>query len=200
MSARSAGFDAVIDTLGDAQGDKARTGFWMLDGSDGPARLAFRSGRRRRSTAEVGRWLAIVRAQAPAGSATTVVWVLDGRTTRWSGGLPPGDLHRGVTGLDSETAPILWFRAGDCAPARHGFAAAGVFGAAGIVDAAQMSAARRRMSRQVRLRVAIDPRMWDLSASPAGGLASATRRGRRLTITASGVPRTLDLDAVRRWL
>jgi len=95
MGARSAGLDAVIDTLGDAQGDKARTGFWMLDGSDGPARLPVRSGRRRRSTAEVVRWLAIVRAQAPAGSATTVVWVLNGRTTRWSGGLPHGDLHRG---------------------------------------------------------------------------------------------------------
>jgi len=89
---------------------------------------------------------------------------------------------------------------GSDGPAQHGFAAAGVFGAAGIMDAAQLSAARRRMSRQVRPRMAIDPRMWDLSASPAGGLASAAQRGRRLTITASGVLRTLDPDAARRWL
>jgi hypothetical protein len=72
------------------------------------------------------RWLAAVRAGAQLGAATRVTWGLDGRTTRWPGGLSPGDLYRGVTGLDSEVAPILWSRADSGEDGRRGFMATGV--------------------------------------------------------------------------
>lgn len=200
MSGMSPGLHATIDTLGRAAGGDPRTGLRMLDGSDGAARLVFQSGSKRRRTAVLDRWLAIIRVQPPPGSATRVIWVLDGRTTRWSGGLPPGDLHRGVTGLDSETTPILWFRAGRGKDGPRGFTAAGVFGAAGIVDAAQVHVARGRLRKQVRLRTALNTEMWDLSASSARSERSAAASGPRLTISASGVVRPLELDVIRGWL
>ena len=199
MSGMLAGFHAVIDTLDSAGAGDTRAGLRMLDGSDGAARLVFRSGGHRHRIALLQRWLAIVRVQPP-WRATRVLWVLDGRTTRWSHRMPPGELHRGVTGLDSETAPVLWFHAGGGEDGPGGFSAAGVFGAAGIVDAAQLRVARRRMRNQVRLCMTVDTQMWGLSARSAGSEDSATAPGPRLTITASGVLRPLELEAVRRWL
>ncbi len=73
-------------------------------------------------------------------------------------------------------------------------------GAAGIVDAAQARVARRPMSKQVRLGITLDTEMWGLSAGSAGSGGSATASGPMLTITASGVMRPLELQAIRRWL
>jgi hypothetical protein len=200
MSAMSAGFDAVIDALGGARGEVARARFLMLDGSDGPARLTFTSRRWRHRTARADRWLAVIRAQAPSESADLVVWVLDGRTIRWAGGRPVDDSDLAMTGPDGEPAPILWFRASGCVPARRGLTASGVLGAAGIVDAARLRLTRRGMNRKVRLRMVVDPRMWDLPAGSAAGQTIASRWACRLKITMSGDLRPLELEAVRRWL
>jgi hypothetical protein len=163
----------------------------MLDGSDGAARLVSTSGGKRRRIALLPRWLAVVRVQPPLGRAARVVWVLDGRTTRWRAGLPPGELHRGVTGLDSEATPMLWFHARGGEDEQYGFTAAGVFQAAGIVDAAQLHVTRRRLGKQVRLHMTVDTQMWGLSAIPARSGDTAAAHGPRLTITACGVPRPL---------
>jgi hypothetical protein len=200
MSGKSAELHDVMGTLCSAEDNRGtRTGLAMLDETDGAARLVFRSGNMRRRTAVLHRWLAIVRVRPPAGHAARMVWVLDARTTRWSGGSPPGDLHRGMTGLDAEAAPMLWFRSGGGEGERRGFTSAGVFGAVGIVDAAQVRVTGRRLGRQVRLRMTIDTRMWDLSASPGEGEIAAAA-GPGLSITASGVLRPLELEAVRHWL
>ena len=201
MSGKSARFHDVMGTLCTAEDNRGtRTGLAMLDETDGAARLVFRSGGRRRRTAVLHRWLAIVRLRPPAGRAARMVWVLDARTTRWSGGSPPGDLHRGMTGLDAEAAPMLWFRSAGGEEERRGFTSAGVFGAAGVVDAAQVRVTGRRPGRQVQLRMTIDTRMWGLSASLGDGDAIAATPAPRLSITASGVLRPLELEAVRHWL
>jgi hypothetical protein len=200
MSGMSARFDALIDTLDSPGYGETRTGLWMLDGSDGAARLVFKSSGKRRRIGLLLRWLAIARVQPPPGCAARVVWVLDGRTARWLAGVPPGELHRGMTGLDSEAAPILWFHARGGENGHRGFTAAGVFEAAGIVDAARLRVARRRLSKQVRLCMTVDPQMWALSARPAGNWDIADPPGPKLTITASGVPRPLEPEAVGRWL
>jgi hypothetical protein len=200
MSGMSAGFHEVIGTLGTAGEDSTRTGLAMLDGTDGAARLVFKSSGKRRCTAMAHRWLAIVRVHPAAGRAARMVWVLDARTTRWSRGSPPGDLHRGLTGLDAEAAPVLWFQAADGAQERRGFTAAGVFGAAGIVDAAQVRITRRRLGKHVRLGMTIDTQMWGLSVSPREGDGIPLTAGPRLTVTASGVLRPLEFAALRRWL
>jgi hypothetical protein len=192
--------EALIDVLDGRRNGNTQTDLGMLDGSDGAARLVFRSSGKRRRIALLSRWLAIVRGQPPLGRAATAVLVLDGRTTRWSAGMPPGELHRGVTGLDSETTPVLWFHALGDEDAHSGFTAAGVFQAAGIVDAAQLRVARRRLGKQVRLRMTIDTQMWGLSARPAESEDTADLHGPRLTITASGIPRPLEPEAIRRWL
>jgi len=66
----------------------------MLDETDGAARLIFESISRRRHVARLERWIAVIRLQRSAVRAARVVWLLDARTIRWSGGLPPRDLHR----------------------------------------------------------------------------------------------------------
>lgn len=201
MNGLPASLHAVIDTPDcSGGGDDRRPGLRMLDGSDGPARLMFESASRQRHTALLDRWLAIVRVQPTAACGARVVWVLDARTIRWSGGLPPSELHRGMTGLNSEETPILWFRADSGVDTRRGFTAPGVFEAAGIVDAARVRVAARRLRRQVRLRVSIDPEMWGLSASAPSPEDAAIGSVPRLTITASGALRPLELPVVRQWL
>jgi hypothetical protein len=165
--------------------------FQMLDGTDGAARLVFESISGRRHAASLDRWIAIIRLQRSAVRAARVVWLLDARTVRWSGGQPPGDLYRGATGLNKEETPILWFRAADgdddgC----RAFTASGVFGAAGIMDAARVRVTPRRMRRQVRLRMAVDSQMWGLSAGP----------GPVLRIVAAGTPRMLESEAIKSWM
>jgi hypothetical protein len=201
MSGKSTGFHDVMGTMCTAaENSGTRSGLAMLDGTDSAARLRFTSSGRRRRTAVLDRWLAVVRVCPAAGRAARMVWVLDARTTRWSGGSPPGDLHRGMTGLDAEAAPMLWFRADDGAEQRRGFTAAGVFGAAGIVDAARVRVTGRRIGKHVRLRMTIDTRMWGLSASPGEGDVITAAAGPALSIRASGVLRPLEFAAVRRWL
>jgi hypothetical protein len=56
------------------------------------------------------------------------------------------------------------------------------------------------MNRKVRLRMVVDPRMWDLPAGSAAGLTGVSRGAHRLTITMSGDLRPLELKTVQRWL
>ena len=169
----------------------------MLDGRNGPARLVFESDTSWRHAARLDRWLAIVWDQPPPRGASRVIWLLDASTVRWSGGQPPGELGRGMTGLGAEEAPILWFRASSGADRRRGFTASGVFGAAGIVDGARVRVTARRMRKLTRLRMSIDTGMWGLSARPA---YCEIAPGPALTITAFSALRPLDPQAIGRWL
>jgi hypothetical protein len=171
----------------------------MLDGTDGAARLVFESGSGRHA-ARLDRWVALIRLQPSAARAARVVWLLDARTVRWSGGLPPGDLYRGVTGLNSEETPILWFRAGDGDGGQRAFTASGVFGAAGITDAARVRVAGRRMRRQVRLQISVNPQMWGLSACLGASADTCAGPSPELTITAAGALRTVESEAIRTWM
>src|SRR6266567_1027029 len=130
MSGTSAGFHAMIDILGRAGGgDTRRPGLRMPDGSDGAARLVFKSGSKRRRTAVLHRWLAIVRVQAPLRSQPHVA----------------------------------------AGPTR----------------------------KRVRRRITLNSEMSGLSASSAGSRASAAAPGPGPAITASGVMRPLESQAVR---
>jgi len=176
--------------------------FQMLDGTDGAARLVFESISGRRHAASLDRWIAIIRLQRSAVRAARVVWLLDARTVRWSGGQPPGDLYRDATGLNTEETPILWFRAadGDDDGGCRAFTASGVFGAAGIMDAARVRVTPRRMRRQVRLRMAVDSQMWGLSAGPAACAGTWAGPGPVLRIVAAGTPRMLESEAIKSWM
>ena len=101
-----------------------------------------------------------------------------------------------MTGLNSEQTPILWFRANDADGGRRILTASGVFGAAGITDAARVRIAARRMRRRVQLRMAVNPQLWGLAAAP-GAFAGTDPE---LTITAAGAPRPLDLEAIETWM
>ena len=81
MSGMPARFDALIDTLDSPGNGNTWTRLRMLDGSDGAARLVFKSSGKRRRIALLPRRLAIVRVQPPLERAARVVWVPDGRTT-----------------------------------------------------------------------------------------------------------------------
>jgi hypothetical protein len=105
-----------------------------------------------------------------------------------------------MTGLDSEVAPFLWFHAIGGEDSRRGFTVAGVFEAAGIADAAQVHVTRRRVCRQVQLRMAVDPQMWGLAAALEREEGNAPALVSALTITARGVPRPLEFAAIGRWL
>ena len=189
------GFRTLLDAPSCAPGGDRQSGPQMLDGRDGPARLAFESATSWRHGARLDRWLAIVWDQPPAG-VSRVIWLLDASTVRWSGGRPPRELHRGRTGL-AEESPILWLRADGGADGGRGFTATGVFGAAGIVDAARVRVAARWIRAQTRLRMAIDTRMWDLSSrAPCCEFV----RDPALTITASGVLRPIEPQAIEQWL
>src|SRR5262245_42981761 len=108
MNGMSAGFYAAIGRLG--AGD-TWTGLTMIEDSAGPARIVFDAADHRERTAEVARWLAIVRPAPRGRRATRVMWLLDGSTVTWPAGGPPGELNRGATGLDTESNPVLWFHA-----------------------------------------------------------------------------------------
>jgi hypothetical protein len=205
MNGMPARLEAVIDVLESGGSGNTGPGLRMLDGSDGAARLVFTSSGKRRRVGLLPRWLAVVRVQPPPGHVTRAAWVLDGRTTRWRSGrwrsgLPPGELHRGVTGLDSEATPMLWFHARGGEDGQCSLTAAGVFQVAGIVDAAQLRITRRRLRKHIRLRMTVDTQMWGLSAMPVGKEDTAAAPGPRLTIAASGVPRPLEPEAINQWL
>lgn len=169
----------------------------MIDGGAGLVKLRFESSSGRHGSARLDRWLAIIRLQPAAGCA---LWMLDARTARWSGGSPPGELHRGMTGLNSEETPILWFRAGS-GPAAHFYSGTpGVFGAAGIVDGARVRVSVGWWRRLIRLRMTIDTDIWGLSGRPAMPDRRIWDPVPQLTITASGIPRPLRLMTVSRWL
>lgn len=108
MISMPAGFPAAQGAL-NAPGGSTRTGLAMLDGTDGAARLVFTGRGTRRRTAALDEWLAIIRVQPPLGRGVQLLWVLDARSTRWSGGPPPDGL------LGPATDPVLWFRAGGAA-------------------------------------------------------------------------------------
>lgn len=199
MSSTVAGLPGTVGPPGRAGNTRGSASLQMLDGTNGAARLVFESGSGRRHAARLDRWIAIIRLQRSAARAARVIWLLDARTVRWSGGQPPGDLYRGVTGLNAEETPILWFRAGDGDYGRRAFTASGVFGAAGIMDAARVRVAGRRMRRQVRLRMAVNPQMWGLSACLAASADVGAEPGPELTIIAAGTPRPLESEAIRTW-
>jgi hypothetical protein len=193
VNSASAGWQ---DAPGTRRSVDGRAPLHMLDERDGAARLIFESGTERRA-ARLPRWLAIIRFEQPAGRRARVLWLLDARTVRWSRALPPGGLYRGATGLNSEETPILWFYGGGEDIGRGSFTASGVFGAAGIVDAAEVRVTARRIRSRVRFRMAVNPQLWDLSPGPADIRPWMCPR---LTITASGALQPLELDAIRTWL
>ena len=59
-----------------------------VSGRAGPAGV-FESISGRRHAARLDRWIAVIRLQRSAVRAARVMWLLDARTVRWSGGLPP---------------------------------------------------------------------------------------------------------------
>jgi hypothetical protein len=68
MSGKSTGFHDVMGTVCTAaENGGARSGLAMLDGTDSAARLVFTSSGRRRRTAVLDRWLAVVRICPAAG-------------------------------------------------------------------------------------------------------------------------------------
>jgi len=194
MGSAVSGLPAILGASGRAGNAERWAALQMLGGTNGTARLVFDSGDGRHCKAKLGRWIAISRPQRSAARAVRFVWLLDARTIRWSGGPPPGDLHRGVTGLDSEEAPILWFRGSGGDNGQRAFTASGVFGAAGITDSARVSVTVGRIRRHCRLRMMINPQMWGLSGCP--GTASYTWLHPVLTIMAAGTPRPLEPDAI----
>ena len=149
---------AVRATPGDGQpcrcltGPRARRGWCSIPATDGVVRLS---------------WAAGSSSAGPSGRQRAVrfVWLLDARTVRWSGGLPPGDIHRGVTGLNSEEAPSLWFRGSGGDNGQHAFTTSGAFGAAGIIESAQVSVTAR-IRRHCRLRMMVNPQMCGLTGCP----------------------------------
>ena len=193
MNGMSAGFFSAFGTLGATACGDTRTSLRMVQPAGGAAQLVFRSADRRRHTAVVSRWLAVVRVSPRGTSATRVMWLLDGTSAAWSGGHPPGELYRGATGLDEEDNPVLWFHARGGGPARAAvpgsgtagtrraralrwargwlrvarapwaFSVAGVFGAAGIVDGASVRVSKRPISRRAWLWMRVDTGVWELS-------------------------------------
>jgi hypothetical protein len=201
MSSTVAGLPGTVGPPDRAGNTRGPASLQMLDGTNGAARLVFESGGRRHA-ARLNRWIAIIRLERSAVRAARIVWLLDVRTVRWSGGLPPGALYRGATGLNAEETPILWFRAGDGGghDGRRGFTASGVLGAAGIIDAARVHVATRRLSRQIRLRMVVNPQLWGLAACLAGSADVSAEPGPQLTITADGTLRPLEPEAIRIWM
>ena len=93
MKRAETGLAAVVDTADRSGTAGGWAPFQMLDETDGAARLVFESISGRRYAARLDRWDGARRLQ-PIPGAARVPWLLDARTIRWSGGLPPRDLHR----------------------------------------------------------------------------------------------------------
>jgi hypothetical protein len=197
MNSMPARFAATMDTPGCAPAGSRRAGPRMLDEGDGPARLVFESSSGLRYVAQLDRWLVILRVQRPPRGASRVIWLLDARTVRWAAARPPAELRGGRTGLRTEEAPILWFRAGEGPDDWRRSTVPGVFGAAGIVDAAQVNVRASRIRRQVRLEISIDSALWGLCAAPEP--PDGAPRSGRLTITATGALRPLEPQAITSW-
>jgi hypothetical protein len=197
----SAGWRTALGRPGPVRPDYEPQGPGMLGVTDGPARLIFESSSGRRHHGRLDRWLAILRTEPPAGRAVRAVWMLDARSVRWSGGLPPRELCRGTTGLNSEETPILCFSAIGAPErrSRRGATVPGVFGANGILDAASLRVRTCRVGGRLRLGLRVDTDIWGLSVSMARNLWSA-EPARHLTISAAGTPRPLEPDTVTRWL
>jgi hypothetical protein len=196
MNSMPARFAAMMDAPGCAPAGRRRASPRMLDGSDGAAKLVFESSSGLRYVARLDRWLVIFRVQPPGQGASGLIWLLDARTVHWSAARPPAELPGGRTGLHAEEAPVLWFRAPEGADHRR-HTASGVFGAAGIVDAAQVRVRASRIRRQVQLQLSIDTTLWGLSPAPEP--PAGTARTGRLTITASGALRPLEPPAITPW-
>ena len=199
MSGMPARLDALVDVLESSEDASSRTCLRMLERGDGPARLVFKSSGKRRRATRLSRWLAIVCLQPPLGRAASVAWVPDGRITCWAAGMPPGELHRGVTGLDSEATGAVVARSqqrGWAAP----FCGAGRVPGSRIVDGALLRVTKSRLRQRAWLRMTVNTRMWGRSARPGREGDAPAPPGPRRTIAASGVLRPLDTEAVRRWL
>ncbi len=199
MSGMPARLDALVDVLKSSEDASSRTCLRMLERGDGPARLVFKSSGKRRRATRLSRWLAIVCLQPPLGRAASVAWVPDGRITCWAAGMPPGELQRGMTRLDPGATGAVVARSqqrGWAAP----FAAPSVFQAAGIVDGALLRVTKSRLRQRAWLRMTVNTRTWGRSAGPGREGDAPAPPGPRRTITASGAPRPLDTEAMRRWL
>jgi hypothetical protein len=187
MKGMSAGFYAAIGTLGAPVGDHKRTGLLMMDSGDGAARLVFVSADRRRHTATVQSWLAVVRVRRRARRASRVIWLLDGGTAVWSDGAPPAELFNGRTGLDSELNPVLWFHA-------RGWHR----GTARLRPATRVPAARTMLTRTTRTRTT--PTRPTTRPTPRSRTWACCRIAARQTIRAlraalRAVPRAMRLAA-----
>jgi hypothetical protein len=163
MSGMPARLDALVDVLESSEDASSRTCLRMLERGVGPARLVFKSSGKRRRATRLSRWLAIVCLQPPLGRAASVAWVPDGRITCWAAGMPPGELHRGATGLDPGATGAVVARSQQRGGPRR-FAAPGVFQAAGIVDGALLRVTRGRLRQRAWLRMTVNTRMWGRSA------------------------------------
>lgn len=98
-------------------------------------------------------------------------------------------------------AAFRWLRAGlRRARSPWMFTTAGILGTAGVVDGASARVSRWPLARRLRLRTDIDTAMWELSGTAAPDTEDEPLPGARLTISASGRPRELDLDVLRQWL
>ena len=86
MSSTVAGLPGTVGPPDRAGNTRGPASIQMLDGTNGAARLVFESGGRRHA-ARLNRWIAIIRLERSAVRAARIVWLLDVRTVRWSGGL-----------------------------------------------------------------------------------------------------------------
>lgn len=199
MSGMPARLDALVDVLESSEDASSRTCLRMLERGDGPARLVFKSSGKRRRATRLSRWLAIVCLQPPLERAASVAWVPDGRITCWAAGMPPGELHREVTGLDPGATGAVVARS-----QQRGWAAP--FCGAGRVPSSR-NRARRAAACHEKQAAPAGLAAHDCEHADVGPVRRARARrgcprppGPRRTITASGAPRPLDTEAMRRWL
>lgn len=98
-------------------------------------------------------------------------------------------------------AAFRWLRAGlRRARSPWMFTTVGILGTAGVVDGASARVSRWPLGWRLRLRTDIDTAMWELSGTAELDTTDEPLPGARLTISASGRPRELDLDVLRQWL
>ncbi len=60
--------------------------------------------------------------------------------------------------------------------------------------------ATRRLGRQIRLWMAVDPQMWGLAACLPASADTDAGPGPTLRIIAAGNPRPLEFEAIRTWM